>query len=275
MKNFKTYVAEWERNAEKDAYWSVLTASEYEQKEWDKKIFFDSGKKELSLLQDYVKKIGISLDFRGEALDFGCGVGRMTRALGSAFHKVHGVDISAHMVQEAQSVLPSLPNVTYLHNPASNLKLFASEQFDFIYSNIVLQHIGTTYQRLYLAEFARIAKKKGWIVVQIPSTRVYRSIREKIKGKILAYIPYNIKKHILIHFFKNKSKSLNEFDFEINPQTEASVQRIASQNGLEIKHIAYTNSCDPDFCGKLTFKTLNEATRSSTYLSPMYFLQKK
>ncbi len=79
----------------------------------------------------------------------------------------------------------------------------------------------------------------------------------------------------MTNLLKKKSKALNEFDFEINPQTEQVVRRLAVKSGLKIKHIAYTNSCDPDFCGNLIFKTLEEAKKTSIYLSPMYFMQKQ
>ena len=46
---------------------------------------------------------------RDRALDFGCGVGRLTRALGDRFDAVVGVDISAGMVEQARRLNDASP----------------------------------------------------------------------------------------------------------------------------------------------------------------------
>jgi SAM-dependent methyltransferase len=276
MKAFQTYLAEWERNAAKDAYWAVLTSSQYEQTGWNRDAFFKSGKQEIAFLMEYAKKSALPIDFSGDALDFGCGMGRLTQALGAVFKKVCGIDISANMIQKARDALsPFMHNVEFVHNPVTNLGIFECGRFDFIYSNIVLQHIARRHQIRYLEEFARILNKQGWIIVQIPSKRIFNSWAGKIKGCIVNLLPYRIKKWLLVHIFKSHSRALKEFDFEINTRSEKSIRRYADKNGLKIQHIAYTNSCDPDFCGNLLFKTYAEAKDIPGYLSPMYFLQKQ
>ena len=45
------------------------------------------------------------------ALDFGCGVGRLTRALGMRFESAFGVDISAGMVEQAQTAERGVPGL--------------------------------------------------------------------------------------------------------------------------------------------------------------------
>jgi hypothetical protein len=62
--------------------------------------------------------------------------------------------------------------------------------------------------------------------------------------------------------------------FEINLCSEKKIKKFAIENGLEIKHVAYTNSCEPDFCGNLIFKSYYEAKFIPGYLSPMYFMKK-
>src|ERR1051326_2374846 len=70
------------------------------------------------------------VDFQPQlAVDFGCGVGRLTRALAKRAKRVVGVDVSPTML----SLAPKLPNVTYADQlPASP---------DLIVSLIVFQHI--------------------------------------------------------------------------------------------------------------------------------------
>src|SRR4051794_26203508 len=46
-----------------------------------------------------------------KVLDFGCGAGRVTRALARVFGEVHGVDISGEMVGIARDALANVSNV--------------------------------------------------------------------------------------------------------------------------------------------------------------------
>ena len=46
---------------------------------------------------------------RDRALDFGCGVGRLTRALGTRFESALGVDISAGMIEQARRLNEAFP----------------------------------------------------------------------------------------------------------------------------------------------------------------------
>lgn len=275
MKAFETYVTEWEKNSAKDAYWAVLTSSQYEKTEWDREIFFKSGAREIHLLKEYIDKLQLPIAFQGSALDFGCGTGRLSQALAGFFSEVIGIDISANMVEQAKQALPQdIDHVKYLHNPSPNLQILDSEKFDFIYSNIVLQHIAQQHQLAYLKEFSRVIKKGGWIIIQTPSQRIFHSLGKKIKGRLIELLPYKLKKQILVNLLGNKTRALKEFDFEINTCSEKQIRALAQENRLEIKHIAYTNSCEPDFCGNLAFLSYAEASHIPGYLSPMYFMQK-
>lgn len=275
MKKFVDYIQEWESNAEKDAYWSVLTSSQFEMTPWDKPQFFQTGIQEIRSLREYIKKKEIPLSFEGKALDFGCGVGRLSSALAPFFEEVWGVDISRSMISEANLALsPSIKNVHYIQNPSPDLKIFKNNEFDFIYSNIVLQHIGRKNQLHYLSEMARVMKIGGWMVVQIPSEKIHTSLLGKIKGLLTGWIPHRLKKKILVDFLNHSSRALRDFDFEINVCPEHLVRKVGSRAGMEIIHIAYTNSCDPDFSGNLRFFHEEEAMRRPGFLSPIYFMRK-
>ena len=103
------------------------------------------------------------------ALDFGCGVGRVTRALAVYFKEVRGVDISETMVKLAQQYNQRFNNCSFYHNARTDLSLFPSKSFSFVYSSIVLQHIPPAYSKNYIREFIRILADGGLAVFQVPS----------------------------------------------------------------------------------------------------------
>lgn len=62
---------------------------------------------------------------RGVALDFGCGVGRLTRALAAFFDRATGVDISSSMIEEAKKKeMRSLTNASSSTTPSRTSRYF-------------------------------------------------------------------------------------------------------------------------------------------------------
>ena len=107
---------------------------------------------------------------RGRALDFGCGVGRLTQALASHFDRVDGVDISETMVRLANEHNRWPDRVQYHVNTTDDLGLFDDESFDFVLTIIVLQHNPPDVARRYIAEFVRILRPGGIAVFDLTST---------------------------------------------------------------------------------------------------------
>jgi ubiquinone/menaquinone biosynthesis C-methylase UbiE len=62
----------------------------------------------------------------------------------------------------------------YYVNAADDLRMFEDGHFDFIYSNIVLQHIPPEYSTRYIREFIRILDPHGMAVFQVPSAAALR-----------------------------------------------------------------------------------------------------
>ena len=71
-------------------------------KKWKPKHFFERGRQEIDQIMDYTtNNLGLTVR-RSRALDFGCGVGRLTQALASYFETVVGVDIAPSMLKGAR-----------------------------------------------------------------------------------------------------------------------------------------------------------------------------
>ena len=108
---------------------------------------------------------------REAALDFGCGVGRLTQAMARRFEHAIGVDISAAMIETARALNRHGDRCEYVLNEDASLAAFGDASFDFVYSNVVLQHMPPDLGRLYVAEFARVLRPGGLLVFQVPHDR--------------------------------------------------------------------------------------------------------
>jgi SAM-dependent methyltransferase len=159
---------DWERLAEVDAMWAVLTAPGQKGRAWDAEQFFATGEAEIEHVLSVVDSLGRPLA-RDSALDFGCGVGRLTRALGGRFERAVGVDISERMVAQARQLNEAFPTCEFRLNAASDLGQFETNSFDFVYASIVLQHLPSRGDvESYVTEFLRIARADGLAVFGIP-----------------------------------------------------------------------------------------------------------
>ena len=162
--------AYWEQFARHDPLWAILSDPEKRNRRWDIELFFQTGRREVSTLLYHLRRLGISVP-EGKALDFGCGGGRATQALAEHFSRVVGIDIAETMIGLAEKVNRFPEQVRYVHNPSGDLGVFADREFDFVYSNIVLQHLEPKIAWGYLTEFLRVLRPGGLLVFQLPSHR--------------------------------------------------------------------------------------------------------
>src|SRR5262249_37347384 len=91
----------WEVFGQTDPLWAVLTSPAKRGNRWNLEDFLAEGRHEVEVLRDYLTTLPLRLKWR-RALDFGCGVGRITQALAPHFKEVDGVDISASMIEHAR-----------------------------------------------------------------------------------------------------------------------------------------------------------------------------
>ena len=133
----------------------------------DEEAFFQSGLIEVEWLLALLSDINIQPS--GPALDFGCGIGRLTQALACHFDDVVGVDIAPSMLEIANARNAFPEKCRYLLNQKDNLAIFGNEEFNLIMTSIVLQHVGPELAKKYLAEMIRILKPGGILFFQLPS----------------------------------------------------------------------------------------------------------
>lgn len=126
--------ADWEEIGRKNPYYGVLTDPRFKSDRLTDEVladFFRSG--EYAVEHEVSRLKGRYPDFEPKsALDFGCGVGRLTRALAARTGDAFGVDISESMLAEARRNVPT---------SAAFGRELPDRAFDWIVSLIVFQHI--------------------------------------------------------------------------------------------------------------------------------------
>ncbi|HAT60864.1 MAG TPA: hypothetical protein DCS60_08860 [Opitutae bacterium] len=166
--NLKQLEANFEALAADDPLWTVLSDNEKRDGMWDEAEFYLTGEGVIDDLESRLK--GLGLDLAGHrAIDFGCGVGRLTFPLGRRFKSCCGIDISQSMVDFAESRANRGPNCQFLVNASPSLPAIDDASVDFVYSAIVFQHIAPRFTRQYLKSFAQKLKPGGLLVFQLPS----------------------------------------------------------------------------------------------------------
>ncbi|MCM8782281.1 MAG: class I SAM-dependent methyltransferase [Candidatus Omnitrophica bacterium] len=165
----------WDEFGKTDPLWAVLTFPDKKGKKWDINDFYETGVKEIEDVIRHVESHGIHIP-RRKALDFGCGVGRLTQALAKYFDEVYGVDIAPSMIELANKYNRYGERCKYLLNDTADLKIFPDDFFDFIYTNITLQHMAPRYSKKYIKEFLRVLAQRGLLIFQLPSHKTSQNI---------------------------------------------------------------------------------------------------
>src|SRR5438270_11402670 len=90
----------WNRLATNDPFWAILSDPGKRHGGWNPDEFFAIGRNDIASLMRVTERLGYPVA-RGQALDFGCGVGRITQALAGWFDHGTGVDVSCVMLDLA------------------------------------------------------------------------------------------------------------------------------------------------------------------------------
>lgn len=178
--NLKQTQSNWELLAKTDPLYGVLSHQGKRGGKWGEAEFFGTGVAEIAELLEQAGRMGLTFP-RGRALDFGCGVGRLSQALAAHFSEVTGVDISPAMLSLAEKYNQAGTRCKYLLNDRADLSLFPDSSFDLIYTNIVLQHMAPDIALGYLPEFLRVLSPQGLLAFQLPERPQYPAWRLAIK----------------------------------------------------------------------------------------------
>jgi SAM-dependent methyltransferase len=260
MKSLEKLQRKWEDFARTDPMWSICSDPEKRYRRWTREEFFATGKSEVKVALDCVSELGFKLEWSAPALDFGCGVGRLTQALAVHFAECVGVDISPTMIALAKEFAQESPQCRFLLNEQDHLAGLQDNYFGFGYSSIVLQHMEKKYSFGYISEFLRVLKPGGMLVFQLPD-----SWRASALQKLRVKLALRARLHAVVG--KTESHAM-----EMHCIQESAVRKLVQERGGRVVDVRLTNSTDPAFCGDLQYPT---GEPESGYVSKQYCVVKR
>jgi len=219
QKIFDHIQATWQYLGNKEPHWSVLTAPEYLQKNLDHNMdrFYATGKDSANQFLASMERNHVDKSRFKTCLEYGCGVGRVTYWLAQSFAEVHGYDISAAHLAEADAFLKKKATTNVqLHHVQKVQDLNTLPKVDAIYTLIVLQHNPPPIMRFILGRFMEVLNPGGVAYFQIPTFR--RGYRYLSKD----YLANNTSQHV-------------EMEMHILPQK--TIFELAEQHGCRVLEV--------------------------------------
>ncbi|MDH4064262.1 MAG: class I SAM-dependent methyltransferase [Acidobacteriota bacterium] len=159
----------WDAFGRQDPFWAILTDPTRRGNRWPIEEFFETGRAEVDDLLKQAARLGVPREWR-TALDFGCGAGRLTQALGHRFDASLGLDVAPSMIDLARAHNRHGLRCAYEVNDQPDLSRWRDEAFDLVYTSRVLQHIEPCYTTDYIREFVRVLAQGGCLSFDLPST---------------------------------------------------------------------------------------------------------
>jgi SAM-dependent methyltransferase len=145
-------VADWDERARQNALFYICTTAAE-----SREAFEESGRREL---EEQVLR-GISIPANAVAVEIGCGIGRLARALAPRVARLYAGDVSDEMLSRARDFCAGAPNIEFLRFDGS-LSGVPSSCADFVYSHLVFQHVPRLkFIRAYVREAHRVLKVGG------------------------------------------------------------------------------------------------------------------
>jgi SAM-dependent methyltransferase len=190
LHRLKRFARDWNSLGRQNAYGAILTSGSGVLSAWDPDAFFATGQADVARFIADLSRIAPDVS-RRRALDFGCGVGRITRSLSPHFESVVGVDVAPAMIAQARALNAAFPNCRFLLNRESHLGMFPQGSFDVVYSRLVLQHVPARLIDFYIRELIRVLAPGGVLMFQLPE-HIEPAIRQFLKAPVA---PGTLKQH--------------------------------------------------------------------------------
>ncbi|MGX7952492.1 class I SAM-dependent methyltransferase [Tsuneonella sp. HG249] len=223
---------DWKAFGEENPYFGVLSRPEYSGRTLAEPLrdeFFASGDVHVRQLIEVLKNLFGDIAI-GNALDFGCGVGRITQAMGREFDSVVGLDIAPGMLAEARrnALANCQENLTYANSLDQNF--LQPESYDLVHSYIVLQHIPVACGEPIIEQLIKSVRAGGIGALHmtiLPAT-----------GRFKSSLRNFVKRNRVLRTFGNLAmgRSWNSLAMEMNHYRVERIIEMLARHGIERFH---------------------------------------
>lgn len=161
---------QWDEMARLNARYSIISTPEFEAGDGSSlEAFWASGREELDRI---VSLLALGDTSTRNAVEIGCGIGRMTHALAERFARVVALDVSPEMIRRARALGAELGNVEFMVGSGSDLRGIPDASADFVLAWFVLQHIPHARDVLrYVSEAGRVLGPGGTAFLHMRTSR--------------------------------------------------------------------------------------------------------
>ena len=226
--------ATWTLLGSEEPHWSVISAERFKRSELagHEAEFYASGQGDVDLFLAFLARNGVDAERLQRVLEYGCGLGRVTRFLAQRFPQVVGCDISPTHLQQARAYLAGtdthnveLQRITTLADIGGPVDL------DAIFSVIVLQHNPPPVIVAILTKLLRRLRPGGIAYFQVPTHAVdYRFNLDDYLAHGLAA------RHIEMHFVPQRRI------FRIASETGCEVLEVREDDWVGRRHVELSNT---------------------------------
>lgn len=165
----------WQQLGDTEPHWSVLASEEFRQSNLQaaKDEFYQTGKRHVAQLFGSLERNGIDHTRFKTCLDYGCGVGRITRHLSERFEQVFAYDISLSHLKCTEEHLreEQISNVVLNHLKRVQ-DVESLPKVDVAFSMIVLQHNPPPIIGYIIEGLVRSLNPGGIAFFQVPTYRL-------------------------------------------------------------------------------------------------------
>lgn len=188
----KDLSGEWSYYGAENPYFGVCTIDKFKRDNLSAEnleAFFASGEEYIARIWRDVQE-SLAPDFAPEnAMDFGCGVGRLVIPLAARVNRVVGVDISDGMLAEARRNCEArnAANVSFVKSDENFSE--NKEKFDFVHSFIVLQHIKPSIGENIFRQLVEKVADGGIGVLQVMYANPM-TIKKRLALRIYRDVPF-------------------------------------------------------------------------------------
>jgi len=223
----------WQELGKTEPHWSVVISEQYRQSnlQANKDAFYQTGRQHVDQLFGSFERNHVDYSGFKTCLDYGCGVGRITRHLAERFERVFACDISRSHLQCMDQYLieENVSNVS-LHHLKRVRDVEELPKVDVAFSILVLQHNPPPVIGFLVEALIRSLSPGGVAFLQVPTYRLGYTF------SVADYLAEQVSQGVEMHVLPQR------MIFEIVQSAGARVLEVIDDNwtGLRYKEVSNT-----------------------------------